>query len=227
MGKRLEVKLHFKYLILAAALLTAPSVMAQEEKPEPPYRFEFGVSISGYPTFALDYYKKGVFTIGAYHWIDGHQDDYFSYIYGDHRGPIHCTGNIQFEGSVYLEPWLVQSLNVGFIQFWNPRIDNASGAKEGEDYGIGISLMPELKLIANRRHAVRFFCSLAVGTSFYMGSGFENMRSHDKHPSAVHQRLELEWVPVGIIIGRKFNFYANFGIGTAYMGGRTGLTYRF
>lgn len=222
------MKRHAKYLILSAALLAATSVMAQEgNKPEPPYRFEFGVSISAYPTFALDYHTKGRFTLGSYHEPNMHSDDYLSFLYGDHRGPVRSTGNIQLEGSVYLKPWLVQSLNVGFTQVWSPRIDNVEGTKLGTDYGIGVSFLPELKLIANRRHAVRFFCSVAVGTGFYMGNGFEMMRIHDKYPSSIHQRLEFEWVPVGIMIGRKYNLYANIGIGTAYIGGRTGLTYRF
>jgi hypothetical protein len=110
---------------------------------------------------------------------------------------------------------------------WSTSIDNVSGSSIGSKYGMGISLLPELKFIANRRHDFRFFCSFALGTGFYMGSGFDLMRSRDSHPSSVHQRVEFEWVPLGIMVGRKCYFYANLGIGTAYIGARAGVAYRF
>ena len=210
-------------LILAAVLLSAPA-FAQKE-PESPFRYELGVSFSAQPQLAFDYYKKGAFTIGD---AGGpsNPEDLLEYLSGDHRGYLYSTGNIAFEGSVYLTPWLVQTLNISILQMWSTT-DDANGSGAGSNYGMGISLLPELRFIANRRHDFRFFCSLALGTGFYMGRGFELMRSHDNHPSSVHQRVEFELVPLGIMAGRKCNFYANLGIGTAYIGGRTGVTYRF
>lgn len=194
-------------------------------KPELPYKYEFGVSLSGSPTLALDFYNKGRFTIGVY--PESHANDYLDYIYGTHRGPIHGIGTVSFEGSYYLTPWLVSTLNLGFGEYWNAVLDNRDERKVGEEFGTTLTLLPELKLILNRRHAVRFFSSVACGTSLYMGSGFAKMSKYDKHPSSIHQRLDLEWVPLGIMVGRKCYFYANIGIGSVYIGGRTGLAYRF
>lgn len=218
-----------RYCIACVAALAFALSAPAQGKPEPPYKYEIGVSLSGLPVFPLHYLEKGRFTFGAYHDdIRGkHSDDYLEYIYGDHRGPIYGTGSVQFEGSVYLQPWLVSTLNVGIGQYWGSRIDNRTHQKTGNTYGLSLTFLPELRLILNRRHAVRFFSSIAGGTGFYMGDGFDKMRSYDAHPSGIHQRWELEWVPLGIMIGRKYNFFANFGIGSVYMGGRMGVSYRF
>ena len=222
-----KVNVFKRHIVAFAAVLLAATAAVAQNKSELPYRYEFGVSFSAHPELACDYYKKGAFIIGDVSPREDRQDDYLAYLYGDHRSYLYSLGSINFEGSIYLKPWLIQSFNVGFVQMWSSRIDNMTSERSGSDYGMGITLLPELKLITNRRHAFRVFCSFALGTGFYMGSGFDNMRRYDRFPSAIHQRLEFEWVPVGIMIGRKCYFYANAGLGTAYIGGRAGVAYRF
>ena len=178
-----------------------------------PYSIRLG--FAGLPEITADRFKYGYGSIG---YRDYYYEPYsrIRQIYTDYTGDLYSTGMFTGEFVWNLGRVFNASANLGLCPFWAKAYDGVTGKRTGTDFGLAITIMPEIKLMYCNTPTVRVYSSLGLGVGFY--PGFEK---------ASPLMTENQFNPLGLEVGRKFYGFGEIGVGTMYCGGRIGIGYRF
>ena len=78
-----------------------------------------------------------------------------------------------------------------------------------------VSVMPTVKFTTGYDSVFRYYATLGVGAGMDLSSGVNDAF------------VALQFTPVGISVGKKVSWYFELGIGHAFMGFMTGISWRF
>lgn len=136
--------------------------------------------------------------------------------YQDTHGSTMSTGAFTGDFNWNAGRFMNLSATMALCPVWSDRIDGVTLKKNGNDFGLAISIMPNIRLMYCNTRNVRIYSSVGLGLGFYPGF---------KKCDAVCG--EFQFNPVGVEVGRKWYGFGEIGVGTLYSGGRIGAGYQF
>ena len=181
------------------------------QKNQSPYSLRMGWG--GAPEVIGQRFQDGDFSFG---YVDYMPDNRISTMYADYMGDVYSTGLISGELILNLGRVFNLSTIFGLTPMWAKAYNGQTGIGTGNEFGVAFTLVPQLKLMYCNSPTVRVYSSGGIGVGFYPG-----FREADS------VMPELEIVPLGIEIGRRWYGFGEIGIGTLFMGGQVGVGYRF
>ena len=131
-------------------------------------------------------------------------------------GPMKTAGIFSADFDYKVKKWFSVGAKVNYRNSWRDMKTISDGLEfHSVDRLQKVSVMPTVKFTTGYDSAFRYYASLGVGAGMDLSSG------------ANDAFLALQFNPVGISVGRMISWYLEFGIGHAYMGFITGISWRF
>lgn len=212
-----------KFILLAFAAMMVFSASAQSKretrderfKENFPYRYDVSLGWAGYP-IADDYSWGGGWGCKACQEMAVlHQSNSLTHLYREVDGGEYMTGLISGEFSIHFKRWFTLSVEAGVNGIWGSRHDRLNGTVTEKMHGAVVTCIPHAQFNWLNRKYIRLYSSIGLGIS---AGAYDN--EAQAYPAA-------QLTPIGITAGRKVFFFAEQSIGSAYMGGKTGVGYRF
>lgn len=175
--------------------------------------------ISGSPVSAQDYFSAN------------NTNNYpLESYYGDYYGPSYSCGAINLGVDFRLLKWFSLCLDINTTPIWHDKF-HKDDSKIKRESGVALTVLPMAKFYYFRRPVVMLYGRLGFGFGKYFNYPPLKYSYRDYNGTMRYVdnsfKFEAQFVPIGIEIGKKVFWYAEFGIGTTYMGGQTGIGYRF
>ena len=131
-------------------------------------------------------------------------------------GPMKTAGLFSADFDWKVKKWLTVGAKVNYRNSWR----DMKTINDGLDvYSIdrlqAVSVMPTVKFTTGYDSVFRYYATLGVGAGMDLSSGVNDAF------------MALQFTPVGISVGKKISWYFELGIGHAFMGFMTGLSWRF
>lgn len=172
-----------------------------------PYRYEITLGWAGYPW--LDYFCLGSWGLNESRYSE---PDYW---YSASSRDEYMSGIISADFSIHYRRWFSLDVAMGMNVVWGKEYDAFTGDYLRPRSGAMFSLVPEAKFFYVNTKAFRLYSSVGLGLAL----GAVN-REWTCYPV-------IQVTPIGLTAGRKVFFFAEASIGSAYIGGKTGIGYRF
>ena len=137
-----------------------------------------------------------------------------SNLYGKQEGSEFVTGVISAEFSIHFRRWFSFAIYAGVNGIWGETYSPSDKVTSSKN-GASVNIIPQARFWWFTTPCVRMYSSIGVG--IYAG----------RYAGESYLTPAAQLTPVGITAGRKIFFFAEGSIGTAYMGGKFGLGYRF
>ena len=211
-------KLRTFLLASIALVLTATAAKGQDSD-------EMVVSIrgaiSGSPITAKDYFARSY----SYNYYNS-----LSTYYGDYYGPSYTSGAITLGADIRLLKWFAIGLDINTTPIWHDRY-HKDDSKVARETGVALTILPMAKFYYFRRPIVMLYGRLGMGFGKYFN--FSSLQYNYRDSNGARHfvdesfKFEAQFVPFGIEVGKKVFWYAELGVGTVYIGGQTGIGYRF
>lgn len=214
----------FKRLILSALAVVSVlqagaqdwrELRKQEFLDNFPYKYEVRLGWSGYPILEAANFPNG----GGLFFVDYDTSPYnnasLENMYGTYQGPEYMTGLISGELSIHFRRWFTLAVEAGFNGMWGRVYDKSDGSLARHTRGISFTVIPHARFYwANTKNA-RFYSGIGLG----LGAG-QYDRDFAVYPA-------FQFSPIGFTVGRKIFAFGETSLGTAYLGGKFGIGYRF
>lgn len=147
-------------------------------------------------------------------------------IYAPLSAELKLTGAMTIEGGYNLDKHSDLFLMGSFCRLASSSTTQKTGTGYSYSYnstnGNAYSLLVGWRYNYIKRQNFTLYSSLAVGYGFY--SGFNTNPTQFANNKTLG---EIQVMPIGITLGKKVYWFLETGAGTLYLGGRTGVGYRF
>lgn len=131
-------------------------------------------------------------------------------------GPMKTAGLFSADFDWKVKKWLTVGAKVNYRNSWRDMKTISDGIQvNGIDRLQAVSVMPTVKFTTGYDSVFRYYATLGVGAAMDLSSGVND------------SFVALQFTPVGISVGKKISWYFELGIGHAFMGFMTGLSWRF
>lgn len=212
-----------RFLLTAIAVLFAVLASAQNWRAERnkefmenfPYEYEVRLGWSGYPILEAYNFPNGHALFGHYDYYPMINGESLDQLYGTYQGAEYMTGLISGEFSIHFKRWFTLAIEAGFNGMWGHVYERLDGSHARRTNGISLTVIPHARFYWANRKKVRFYSDIGLG----VGLG-----QYDKY---FEFYPAFQFSPLGFTAGRKIFFFGEVSLGTAYMGGKFGLGYRF
>lgn len=215
-----------RILLTAFAILIVCLTSAQDWRTERneafkesfPYKYEARIGWGGYPLLDASNFPNGHFGGGYRDYdimIQFYSNGLIDALYGTANGPEYMTGLISGEFSIHFKRWFTLAVEAGFNGIWGDVYDKYDGSRVKTNRGVTFTVMPHARFYWVNTKYVRMYSGIGLGVGL---GGYDE-------EFMVYPAAQLS--PVGITAGREIFFFAEGSIGTAYMGGKFGMGYRF
>ena len=178
-------------------------------------------SISGSPIAAKDYFSRS----SSYNYYNS-----LSTYYGDYYGPSYTSGVATLGVDIKLLKWFAVGLDINTTPIWHDRY-HKDDSKVARETGVALTLLPMAKFYYFRRPVIMLYGRAGMGFGKYINFSSLQYSYRDsngaRHFVDESFKFEAQFVPFGIEVGKKVFWYAELGVGTVYIGGQTGIGYRF
>ncbi len=204
-----------KRIILTAVLsLVALTGMARERKGySPAYKYEVNIGWGYYPTYAITELKSN------YHYDASGLDD----IYGNYPGKTATSGLMSADFNIQYRKWFALGLQLNAITIRNTEMSALTGKPVRNFTDFAISMLPYARVTYLNREYLKMYTSVGVGVSFnHNAAPISNVVGSYNYVLA-----RFQFVPMGIMVGKRVYGMAEAGLGTEFMGYRVGIGYRF
>lgn len=211
-------RLLFSLLTLIVSLSAFAQDMSNEReekfREKFPYKYEVRLGWSGYPILeANNFPNRGR---SYYEDIDiGYNKYALNDLYGTYQGAEYMTGLISGEFSIHFRRWFTLAVEAGFNGMWGYVYHKTDGSLARKTSGVSFTVLPHARFYWLNCKNIRFYSGVGLG----VGLG-----QYDKD-FAAYPAFQLS--PVGFTAGREFFFFGETSLGTAYLGGKFGVGYRF
>ena len=133
-------------------------------------------------------------------------------------GPMKNVGIFAADFDYKVKRWFAVGAKVNYRNSWRDMKTISNGLEVKDiDRMQYFSVMPTVKFTTNYDSVFRWYATLGVGAGIDLSHPGESDRGF----------LALQFVPVGISVGKMISWYLEFGIGSAYTGFMTGISCRF
>ena len=131
-------------------------------------------------------------------------------------GPMKTAGIFSADFDYKVKKWLTVGAKVNYRNSWRDMKTISDGLEVFSiDRLQAVSVMPTVKFTTGYDSVFRYYATLGVGAGMDLSSGVNDAF------------VALQFTPVGISVGKKVSWYFELGIGHAFMGFMTGLSWRF
>ena len=131
-------------------------------------------------------------------------------------GPVKTVGVFAADFDVKMKKWLTLGAKVSYRNTWRELSATIDGIEYTDvDRMQGFSVMPTVKFTTGYDSLFRYYATLGLGAGMDLSNG------------ASDGFCAFQFTPVGIAIGKKLSWYFEMGLGQAYTGMLTGLSWRF
>lgn len=208
------------FFTAAAALLLLISFSAPAEDFN---RLQVSVrgAISGTPLTAQNYFKAD---------YNYNYDNRLANYYGDYYGPSYTCGAITLGVDVRILKWMSVGLDINVTPIWHDKF-HKNDIKAYRETGTALTFLPMAKFYYFRRPSVMLYGRAGIGFGKYINYSRLKYDYRDDNGRRIFVdksfKPEIQLVPFGIELGKKVFWYAEIGFGTVYIGGQTGIGYRF
>ena len=210
-------------VVLALELIGVYSVSAQTRqeirnerfKENFPFRYEVSLGWGGYPILDDYMWGSGWGCQACKEMAAMHNSGYLSHLYRTVNGGEYMTGLISAEFNIHYSRWFTLSLEAGVNGIWGKRYNKLDGSLADKMHGATITLLPQAQFNWLNKKNIRFYSGLGLGLS---AGGYDGEIL--AYPAA-------QLTPIGFTLGHKVFAFAEQSIGTAYLGGKFGVGYRF
>lgn len=127
-------------------------------------------------------------------------------------GPMRTIGIFSADFDINMKKWLSVGAKVNYRNAWR---DMTGINGSGKDRLETLSIMPAIKFTTGFASRFRYYATLGAGAGI------------DLSGDAGRCYAAFQFSPVGIAVGKKISWYLEMGVGHAYTGFITGLTWRF
>lgn len=203
--------MNHRLTILLCSLLICPIGLSAQGNDDIPYRHEWRFGVAGYPLMDMLLYSDG--------WYDYMIDPAFHYInpdrlYRDYEGTRRMAGLVSAEYSINFRKRFTFAVGAYLSTVWN-KVYQYDGTQQGSDMGLALTVMPTARFKYVSRDAF----------SMYGSAGLGAMVGYFQQEAYIYPTFQL--VPLGLTFGRKVYGFAEFGLGTLYIGANIGAGFRF
>lgn len=221
--------MNYKRLLLASVLVI--SVTGLQAKEPSDCKEYVRLSISGAPLCAYDYFSEGtIFT--SYDYYVGWYGSDLAGIYRDYKGPVNCTGLISAEYSARLWNHASLGVSLGISSLWYSEYNGITEELKGEKKGTAVYVVPVFRHYLLDKNRFKLYWSLSVGIGKYFG--FDQLKGWriDYYGRKYYEdntfRMEGQLVPIGLEYNwDKIAVFMEYGVGTQFIGGGVGVSYKF
>lgn len=131
-------------------------------------------------------------------------------------GPFRTVGIYSADFDVKVHKWISVGAKVNYRNSWRTMTKVEDGvAVNGLDRTEAMSLMPMAEFSTAYDNVFRCYANLGVGPGIYDNG--ERSRVY----------MAFQCTPIGIAIGNKISWYMELGLGNAFTGLFTGISWRF
>ena len=195
-------------VILCMLLLCQLGLSAQDND-DIPYRHEWRFGLAGLPIMDGLLYSDGYFDIDPHiNYLDPDR------LYKDYNGTSRMFGLISAEYSINFRKRFTFAVGGYLTSAWN-RVYRYDGTPKRPEIGFGLTIMPTARFKYVSRDAFSMYGSAGLGVMVGLSE------------KEVYCYPTFQLVPLGLTFGRKVYGFAEFGLGTLYIGGNIGVGYRF
>ena len=203
--------MNHRLTILLCFLLICPIGLSAQGNDDIPYRHEWRFGVAGYPLMDMLLYSDG--------WYDYMIDPAFHYLnpdrlYRDYEGTRRMAGLVSAEYSINFRKRFTFAVGAYLSTVWN-KVYQYDGTRQGSDMGLALTVMPTARFKYVSREAFTMYGSAGLGL---MGGFYDD-------DAYIYPTFQL--VPLGLTFGRKVYGFAEFGLGTLYIGANIGAGFRF
>ena len=131
-------------------------------------------------------------------------------------GPMKTAGIFSADFDYRVKNWLTIGAKVNYRNSWRDMKTISDGLEVNSIARLqGVSVMPVVKFTTGYDSIFRYYAALGVGAGMDLSSGVND------------GFVAFQCTPVGISAGKKISWYFELGIGHAFTGFMTGLSWRF
>lgn len=132
-------------------------------------------------------------------------------------GPMKTAGIFTADFDYKLKKWMTIGAKVSYRNSWRDMKTVIDGVEVNSiDRLEAFSVMPTVKFTTGHDSDFRCYATLGLGTAVDLSTDVD-------HQCCV----AYQFTPLGIAVGKKISWYFELGIGHAFMGFMTGLSWRF
>ncbi|MBQ0123992.1 MAG: hypothetical protein KBS58_04025 [Bacteroidales bacterium] len=137
-----------------------------------------------------------------------------AYIYSDYTSDVKSPGIFGASFSYSFKKWFALESSIGFTPVSYSTFDALKEAPTGKVTDCMICFIPEARFTALYREWVRLYGSVGIGIC-----GYCDLKSSVS--------VALQFVPIGVEVGKSFFGFAELGFGHLYSGIQFGIGYKF
>ena len=131
-------------------------------------------------------------------------------------GPMKTAGIFSADFDYKVKKWLTVGAKLNYRNSWRDMKTISDGVEFNSiDRLQAFSVMPTVKLTTGYDSKFRYYATLGFGAGVDLSSGINE------------KFFAWQFTPVGIAVGKKISWYCELGIGHAFAGFMTGLSWRF
>ena len=213
--KRILLSTLIALLALQAGAQNWREMRKQEFLDNFPYKYEVRLGWSGYPILEAANFPNSGSVLYDYEMTLHNRYASLDSMYGTYQGPEYMTGLISGEFSIHFRRWFTLAVEAGFNGMWGRVYDRFDGSFARHTSGVSFTVIPHARFHWVNARNVRFYSGIGIG----LGLG-----QYDKY-FAVYPAFQIS--PIGFSVGRKIFAFGETSLGTAYLGGKFGVGYRF
>lgn len=136
-------------------------------------------------------------------------------MYAPYEGATYMTGNFSAEFSWHIKKWLTLSGGLYANGIFGSEIDPYDGSIVSRKAGASVTVLPVARFYWMNAAKCRLYSSAGIGL---------NVSGYDRTAYLIPA---FQLTPIGITVGTKVFFYAEYSLGTVYLGGQAGIGFRF
>lgn len=150
--------------------------------------------------------------------------------YGDYYGPAYTSGVINVGVDLRILKWLGLGIDINTTPIWHDKY-HRDDSKIGRETGVALTILPMATFYYFRRPIIMLYGRAGMGFGKYFN--YSSLTYSYRDSNGARQfvdnsfKFEVQFVPFGFELGKKVFWFAELGIGTVYIGGQTGIGYRF
>ena len=196
--------------VILCALLLCPLGLAAQNKDDIPYRHEWRFGLAGLPLMDSFMYTDGYFENidPNVYYLDPDR------LYKDYEGTKRMFGLVTAEYSINFRKRFTFAVGAYLSTGWN-RVYRYDGTKKAPEIDLGLTIMTTARFKYISRKAFNMYGSVGLG----LIAGLSEREAY------IYPTFQI--VPLGFTFGRKVYGFAEFGLGTLYVGGNIGAGFRF
>ena len=180
-----------------------------------PFRYEVSLGWGGYPILDDYMWGNGWGCTACREMANLHNSNNLAHLYRTVNGGEYMTGLISGEFNIHFKRRFSLSVEAGVNGIWGRRYDRIEGKVADKMHGAILTCIPQAQFNWLNRKNIRLYSSIGAGIT---------VGAYDKEVQAY---MAAQLTPIGVTAGHKIFFFAEQSIGTAYMGGKAGVGYRF